>query len=135
MEFSFDPRVEKRRKARRDGAEGEVLAAAYLQEKGYEVLEANFHHVHREIDLVVQNDACVAFVEVKTRSEDAILEAPLAVDRRKQMFLFSAASRFLAERPAGNREVRFDIVWVESDEVGNKRIVEYIEGAFAPFGG
>ncbi len=128
-------RIEKKRKARRDGAEGEALAADYLQEKGYTVLDANYHHVHREIDLVVRKGDCVAFVEVKTRSSDAILEAPLAVGRRKQMFLFSAASRFLAQRRVGDCEVRFDIVWVEVDKEGNKHVVEHIEGAFTPFGG
>lgn len=126
--------IEKKRKARRDGAEGEALAAEYLRKKGYEVLDANYHHVHREIDIVVQNDDYVVFVEVKTRSSDAILEAPLAVDRRKQNFLFSAASRFLAQRRVGKREVRFDIVWVET-EGEEKHVVSHIENAFTPFGG
>lgn len=126
--------IEKKRKARRDGAVGEALAAEYLRKKGYEVLEANYHHVHREIDLVVRKEDCVVFVEVKTRSADAILDAPLAVGRRKQMFLFSAASRFLAQRRVGNCEVRFDIVWVETDEAG-MHIVAHIQNAFKPFGG
>ena len=126
--------IEKKRKARRDGAVGEALAAEYLHKKGYEVLEANYHHVHREIDFIVQKDDCVAFVEVKTRSSDAILEAPLAVGRRKQMFLFSAASRFLAQRRVGDCEVRFDIVWVET-EGADMHVVSHIEGAFTPFGG
>lgn len=126
--------IEKKRKARRDGAEGEALAAEYLRKKGYEVLEANYHHVHREIDIIVQNNDYVVFVEVKTRSSDAILEAPLAVDRRKQMFLFSAASRFLAQKRVGKREVRFDIVWVET-EGAEMHVVAHIENAFTPFGG
>lgn len=126
-------RKNKRQRACRDGLDGEVLAAAYLQERGYELLAANYRYAHREIDLVMQKDGLVVFVEVKTRSRSALTDGPSAVDRRKQMFLYSAAAKFMRQWDR-NEDVRFDILLVEVFP-GGKRVVEHLEGAFSPYGG
>lgn len=120
--------------ARRTGLAGEVLAAAYLQANGYRILEANYRYAHREIDLIAEKNGRVVFVEVKTRSGDALLAAPYAVDRRKQMFLCSAAGKYL-QRYERQPDVRFDIVWVQQGADGACRVVEHIVDAFSPFGG
>ena len=128
-----DGRLWKRQQACRDGMEGESLAAAYLQSQGYELLAANYRYAHREIDLIMQKDRVLVFVEVKTRGRNALQEAPLSVDRRKQMFLYSAAAKYVRQEN-WNEEVRFDILWIETYP-GGKRVVEHVEDAFNPYGG
>ena len=50
------------------GKKGEELAAEYLQEKGYCILERNWTNMGRkELDIIATKDDVVAFVEVKTR--------------------------------------------------------------------
>ena len=49
------------------GTLGERIAALYLQLAGCAILERNFRFEHVEIDLIVRDGPCVAFVEVKTR--------------------------------------------------------------------
>jgi len=49
------------------GNEGERLAAAFLQEKGYKILERQYTTRFGEIDLVARDGDEIVFVEVKTR--------------------------------------------------------------------
>ena len=58
---------------RNAGKGGERWAAAYLQSLGYRVLEANYRSRHREIDLIVEKEGILVFVEVKTRASNALL--------------------------------------------------------------
>lgn len=126
-------RKNRRQKACCDGLDGEVLAAAYLQEQGYVLLAANYRYAHREIDLVMEKDGLVVFVEVKTRGRTALTDGMSAVDRKKQMFLYSAAAKFMRQQNR-DEDVRFDILLVETFP-GGKRVVEHVRGAFSPYGG
>lgn len=117
----------------RIGIAGEVLAAAYLRARGYELLASNYRFAHREIDLILRKDGALVFVEVKTRAPGSLIVAPLAVDMRKQMFLYSVASKYIRENHL-SEEVRFDIVWVER-KGSACRVVEHIQNAFSPYAG
>lgn len=119
--------------AYRAGMAGEVLAAAYLRLKGYEVLASNYRYAHREIDLILLKDNTLVFVEVKTRAPDSLVSAPYTVNRRKQMFLYSAAAKYVREKK-WTEDIRFDIVWVERNGNGC-RVVAHIPDAFSPLGG
>lgn len=121
-------------KATNIGAAGERQAAEYLVSLGYVVLESNYRCRHREIDLIVEKEGLLVFVEVKTRASDAFMPAPYAVNRRKQMFLCSAAAAYVCQR-SWKREIRFDIIWVENTGKGRYRVVAHIKNAFNPFGG
>ncbi len=51
------------------GARGEQLAAEYLEERGYRLLERNWRAGRAgELDLVARDGDCIVAVEVKTRS-------------------------------------------------------------------
>lgn len=50
------------------GNRGELIAASYLKNKGYSVLEMNYRKPWGEIDVIVQMEGIVHFVEVKTVS-------------------------------------------------------------------
>ena len=53
---------------KRIGNQGEKIAAAYLESKGYRILEQNYHTRFGEIDLVAQEGDSLVFVEVKART-------------------------------------------------------------------
>ena len=57
-------------KTSQTGAEGERIAAIYLEGKGYRVLEMNYRKPWGEIDIIAEKDRVVHFVEVKAISGD-----------------------------------------------------------------
>jgi putative endonuclease len=95
------------------GAHGEELAAKWYTARGYEVLARNWRCPAGELDLVVGRGRLVVFCEVKARTTPAYgsgTEAVTAVKRARLRRL--AAAWLAANRPAGARGVRFDVVAV-----------------------
>ncbi len=99
------------------GTLGENIAALYLQLGGCTILERNYRFEHVEIDLIVRDGPCVAFVEVKTRRSSAFGEALDAVSRGKLRNVRRAARKYLLDAPAEARagEYRFDLVAIDCD--------------------
>ncbi|MFT6204136.1 MAG: putative endonuclease, partial [Spirosomataceae bacterium] len=49
------------------GQIGEDMATAFLQNKGFKVLERNFRAGQSEIDIIGMDKECLVFVEVRLR--------------------------------------------------------------------
>lgn len=71
------------------GRYGEDRAAAYLTDRGYEIIERNWRSARGEIDLIAREKDKIVFVEVKTRNGtgfghpfEAITEAKVSRMRR-----------------------------------------------------
>lgn len=93
---------------------GEEQAAHYLQAQGYTILARNWRRREGELDIVAQDKATLAFVEVKTRRTLTYGVAEESVDLRKQAQLARLAQRFLDENPnLAFCECRFDVVVVD----------------------
>lgn len=58
------------------GMWGEVFAARYLRDNGYEILSANYRTRLGEIDLVASDGIHIVFAEVKTRKDGVIAPPP-----------------------------------------------------------
>ena len=93
------------------GTAGEVLAARFLRDKGFEILAANFRCRHGEIDIVASDRAYIAFVEVKTRQSDSLYTPREAVTIQKQRRLIATAGFYLSRYPAA-LQPRFDVIEV-----------------------
>jgi putative endonuclease len=111
------------------GAEGEARAAALLQSRGYRIVARNVRAGGVEIDLIARRGAVLAFVEVKTRSSQALGPPELAVDARKQARLLRGAAAWLHAQRGSAREVRFDVIACERDPSGAWR-ARHLEAAF-----
>ncbi len=111
------------------GQQGEQLAAEYLLAKGYRILEQNWRRGHLEVDLIATIGDLLIFVEVKTRKSNAFGEPEDFVGYQKQRNLIRAAGIYL-KCTGDTKEVRFDIISVIKDEVGNQ--IKHLEGAFKP---
>ena len=55
------------RNTRKTGQEYEAMAAKYLEEKGYGILERNYRCPYGEIDIIAKDGSYLVFVEVKYR--------------------------------------------------------------------
>lgn len=51
------------------GGRGEVAAAKYLRQQGYEIIDQNVIFYGGQLDLVCRNGEEIVFVEVKTRTK------------------------------------------------------------------
>ena len=113
------------------GRWGEAEAAAYLEGKGYRILESNYRSRYGEIDLIAAKGNIVAFVEVKLRKSPDFAAAREYVDRRKQDRLRATASMYLAQNPA-NLRCRFDIIEIYAPDGMNTAHPEinHMEDAF-----
>ena len=114
------------------GKAGEDFAASYLEHAGYGIIERDWRQGSRDIDIVARTEdgTTVVFVEVKTRSSDAIVRPEDAVDARKIRNLGRAADAYVKERAIWE-ELRFDLINIVGTAPENFRL-EHIIDAFNP---
>ena len=109
------------------GREGEALAANFLQQKGYEIVDRTWRYGPKEIDIVARDGDTMVFVEVKTRSTLAFELPQEAVTKKKMKNLVEAADAYMIQNNI-DLEGRFDIVAVLN---GNPpKVIEHLEGAW-----
>lgn len=111
------------------GKTGEELAVKHLVDKGYRIVERNWHSGHKEIDIIAQKDDALVIVEVKTRKSDDFGEPDIAVGKDKQRMLIRAADAYVRYKNL-NVDVRFDIIGIVC--TNGKPKIEHIEDAFTP---
>ncbi len=91
------------------GKIGEDLAAQFLTDKGYQILERNWRAYRKEIDIIALDGKDIVFVEVKTRQEDDYGTPEMAVNRQKRAHIFAAATSYYYEHKI-DLDVRFDVI-------------------------
>lgn len=117
----------------RAGLEGERLAAAFLKKNsGFKIVARNWRSPRDrrdEIDLVCRDGEVLVFVEVKTRSAEALVSGYHAVDKAKKRVMLRACTDYL--RRLGERKqprtYRFDIVEVQRALAGDEPVVRHYE--------
>lgn len=115
------------------GAAGEVIAARFLRENGYDILAVNSRTRLGEVDIIAADKRYIAFVEVKTRGENAIEHAPReAVTREKQEKIKKAAASYLQHNKT-KLQPRFDVIEIvtgENDPPLSAKRIEHLKNAF-----
>ena len=124
------PSSHKNNSTRSRGARGEELAARYLIEKGFILLDRNYRdNLSRgEIDLIARIGTCLVFIEVKAGRGSAFGSPESWVDARKQMRIARAANRYLQDHLLQDAECRFDVIGIHMDRKPPE--VVHIEQAF-----
>lgn len=121
--------------AKTTGRLGEDIAAAYLEKKGYVMVERNARVGHGELDLVAKIESFLVFVEVKTRHADADRYNPYgapkdAVNRKKQETLIKTANAYLSlHREFDDLTPRVDVVEVYLNGGHRPTRIEHYEDA------
>jgi putative endonuclease len=110
------------------GRLGERVAERWLERSGWRTLDRRFRNGHRDLDLVVERDGTIAFVEVKTRRGTTFGHPVEAVDWRKRRELIRSAHAWIDRRGVAARGYRFDVVGVLVD--GDQVRVHHVENAF-----
>ncbi len=93
------------------GERGENLAAKYLRNQGYKILERNFRTPIGEIDIIARDGKTLVFVEVKSRVYDDPTPEE-QVNNAKQHQITKAAHMYLKRFGIPQPPARFDVVAV-----------------------
>ena len=94
------------------GAEGERVAKAYLQTKGFRILHENYSTPLGEIDLIAKEGGVVVFVEVKARTSGEFGPPQASVTLAKQRQIVKVARLYLQRERLAEVACRFDVVAV-----------------------
>ncbi len=94
------------------GAEGERVAKAYLQTKGFRILHENYSTPLGEIDLIAKEGSVVVFVEVKARTSGEFGPPQASVTLAKQRQIVKVARLYLQRERLAEVACRFDVVAV-----------------------
>lgn len=98
------------------GQAGEDAALAYLSAQGLALLQRNFRCKGGEIDLVMQDDKVLVFVEVRRRANLRHGGAAASVTRSKQARLIVAAQIYL-QRYRMPPACRFDVIAIDGERL------------------
>mgnify|MGYP001120136057 CR=1 FL=1 len=103
------------------GELGENIAARYLTNSGYAILEKNYTCKFGEIDIIAKKGTVLAFVEVKTRTNISYGYPEEAVNKYKIKKIKNTANFFIVNnKPLQDFNFRFDVISIIAD----KKIVE-----------
>lgn len=109
------------------GSSGEKLAADFLKQHGYKILDLNFRTRFGEIDIVAQDSDTLVFVEVKTRSSQAFGLPEEAVGYRKLQHLLKAAAFYRSLHKNLPEGERVDVVAIETN-TGRVELIKNVTG-------
>lgn len=111
---------------------GEQIAAEYLEEKGYTILERNVTYAGTEVDIIAECNASnkkrlfkkpepdtLVFCEVKTRTNDSFGSGVEAVTAYKAGRYIRAAEEYIVRKSVKNRIIRFDIIEISNDQINH----------------
>jgi putative endonuclease len=110
------------------GKIGENLAVSYLEDKGYNIIERNYRFGRGEIDIIVEKNQMLIFIEVKTKKHGDFGDPIYWTTRSKQKQIGRIARGYLYERNITDRDCRFDVITVTWEKGAWK--IRHIENAF-----
>lgn len=134
VKFRFAPAkersVESRQEAKELGETGEQMAARYLEDQGYVILDRNYRKGHKEVDIIALDHGELAVIEVKTRTSEGVFAAEQAVDHRKRQNIIRVANNYV-RRYHRTEPLRFDIIAIVGS--GATAEIRHTKNAFNVF--
>ena len=113
------------------GRAGEETAKKYLIKNGYDILESNFRCRCGEIDLIVEGEDYIIFVEVKTRTNSNYGFPVESINYKKRHSIINTAKTYISYKNIKDSNLRFDVIEVITNaEKPEKNNINHIKNAF-----
>lgn len=112
---------------RAKGIIGENIAAEYLKEKGYRIVERNYRTKVGEIDIIAEKNGILTFVEVKARSNTNFGFPYEAVNKKKLDKIIKTSLVYMKQKGYVGYQMTYDIVEVFLSNDGK---INHIENVF-----
>lgn len=117
-------------KSRETGQFYEALAFDYLKQQGLKLITKNFSSRFGEIDLILDDNNTLVFVEVKFRKQNSHGSVLESITSCKQKKIILTAHFFLQQHPHWqNAHCRFDAIGIELDSQHQAQY-DWIQAAF-----
>jgi len=114
---------------RQSGAEWEKTAESFLRGHGLKLLQRNFSSRFGEIDLIMEEETTIVFIEVKYRKSNEHGSGADAVTFHKQNRISRTAGWYMAKNPhRAEQFCRFDVISI--DPQSRKQGIKWIKNAF-----
>ncbi len=104
---------------------GENLALEYLTDKGYELLERNFHSRYGELDLIMRLGNVPVAVEVKTRRSRKYGFAEYSITKKKVQAIADTMTVYLGKNANFGDAWQIDLVVIECFGTDKPEIIHY----------
>ena len=109
---------------RHSGGLAEDRALKHLEIQGMELVARNYSWQRGEIDLIMLDQSCLVFVEVRMRNRSDYGTGADTVGPTKMRRVAFTAQHYLATHPIpGNLDCRFDVISVDEN-------IDWIQNAF-----
>ncbi|MFT7413422.1 MAG: putative endonuclease [Methylophagaceae bacterium] len=103
------------------GQQTELLACQFLQRHKLKLIIKNYHCRRGEIDLIMQDQNTLVFIEVRYRKNDRFGSALESVNHKKQAKIIITAEHYLLQNKQSFSNYRFDVIAIsptqQSDEI------------------
>lgn len=109
------------------GEWGEQVAAAYLTERGVEIIARNVRTPYGELDLIGRCGGELVFVEVKTRTSTHLGLPETSITPQKSAHLADAAEHYLQLHPEDGVTWRIDLVAIVGQPGRGQPQIEWFE--------
>jgi len=113
------------------GQQAEDVALKFLQTKGMRLIARNYRCKLGEIDLVMQDDGALVFIEVRYRKQSNFGDGAESVDFRKQQKIIRSAEHFLQQhRQYSQSPCRIDVISISKQQNSDyQEIINWIPNA------
>jgi putative endonuclease len=118
------------------GRQGEDLAHRYLRRHKYLIVARNYRPASGapgEIDIIARSGPRLIFVEVKTRTSNAISFPERAVHDEKQRYIIRTARDYARRANVDWDDVRFDVIAItlhKKPVIEHLPVIEHFKDAF-----
>ena len=126
--FGWTRAIIMQNKHQKFGEKSENLAAWYLKQNGYKIIEQNYRNRMGEIDIIAREKKTIVFVEVKSRKSIRYGSPKLAVTLKKQRKISMVALYYLKSTQQIDSKARFDVVAITSNR--DEPQIEIVKNAF-----
>lgn len=115
------------------GQINETISSRYLISQGLRYITQNFHSRQGEIDLIMQDQETLVFIEVKYRRNNSFGGAIAAISDKKKLKIRQTATFYLQKHglSAYNTPCRFDVVTLQGNNDNHSTpLITWLKNAF-----
>src|SRR5689334_21686493 len=110
------------------GNQGEAIAARFLEDTGYTIVDKNWHCASGELDIVARKGDTLVFVEVKTCHGDSVDAAFMQITPAKRRKLVASAYNYVSAKQQESLLTRIDVIGIALPGQA-KPVIEHVEDA------
>lgn len=112
------------------GSYTENIAATYLLNNGYSILDRNYRNKFGEIDIICQKDNIIIFVEIKSRYTNSFGNPLESVSCHKQKKIILLSKFYILYKKLSDFNIRYDVIEIYLNHLNNTYEVNHLEDAF-----